>query len=576
MADINLSPYTPELEAIQQRRKMAELLSQQSMQPMEMPQVAGARVSPYAGLAKMLQAYTGAQMQGQAQAEQKALADRYASESSSDMQGLLKGLTAPAQAAVPEGAPTYTPNIGQGDMADNARMMMRPERNEMGEIIQPNQPGAGNFGMTPGSPAQAARPAGELTAEGFGAMKTPAGQQQYMAQLLAQAAPKEGTVLPEGASYITKGGKVLIQGTGKEDFHVPKNEFDPLTGQTLTVAYSNKGNRKVIETKGAYTPDQWNSIPVAERARLAFDQYKFGNVSATDLLQAAQKNVSLAQELSKLGFDTGMMGGAAGAGVRLPNNAPMPLLPANGGQPQTSLLGNQPIPAVNNAVPSRQALPITPANVRPAIAPVSVASPAVATPAAAPVAAERPIIEQVTPKERQALLIAKPQATAAATGSLQNIDRLISTAQELSKSPGLEAITGKVGQYKIFDVSEKARGARALEENVLRQSGLIAIQAMRDASKTGGAVGNVTEKEWPILQQSLAALDAAQDGKQYRTALTNLQNQLLSSQDKIRNVYEQTYGPLTYKAAPYATQTYGPAATGLAPAPAGAVRPRGQ
>ena len=90
MADINLSPYTPELEAIQQRRKMAELLSQQSMQPMEMPQVAGARVSPYAGLAKMLQAYTGAQMQGQAQAEQKALADRYASESSSDMQGLLK------------------------------------------------------------------------------------------------------------------------------------------------------------------------------------------------------------------------------------------------------------------------------------------------------------------------------------------------------------------------------------------------------------------------------------------------------------------------------------------------------
>jgi hypothetical protein len=240
MADINLSPYTPELEAIQQRRKMAELLSQQSMQPMEMPQVAGARVSPYAGLAKMLQAYTGAQMQGQAQAEQKALADRYASESSSDMQGLLKGLTAPAQAAVPEGAPTYTPNIGQGDMADNARMMMRPERNEMGEIIQPNQPGAGNFGMTPGAPAQAARPAGELTPEGFGAMKTPAGQQQYMAQLLAQRAPKAPIKL------------------GKDE-----NLLDPTNYSILAKGPVDPNSGLAPLNQKDYTPDSWRAATLS-------------------------------------------------------------------------------------------------------------------------------------------------------------------------------------------------------------------------------------------------------------------------------------------------------------------------
>jgi hypothetical protein len=547
MATINLSPYTAESEAIARRLRLAEALGQKAAQPLEMPTQAGVRISPLAGLAKMLDEYTAGRQERSARAESKALGEKYQKDISADYSSLLKGLT--PTAAVPEGAPTYMPNVDQRDVAENSRMVMQPERNEMGEIIAAGQPGAGNFGVTPGAPAIAAT-TGELSAEGFKAMTTPEGKQQYMAQLLAQIAPKEGMVLPEGSSYITKAGKVLIQGKGKEDFFNPKNEFDPISGQTLTVAYTNKGNRKVIDTKGAYTPDQWNSIPVAERAKMAFDQYKFGNVSATDLMQAAQKNVQLGQELAKLGFDIGPS--AASGGVRLPVNAPMPVIP---GVPPTTGAPAATMPAAGAQPVVARPAPTMPVAARPAAAMPAPAAP-MSTVAAAPTtaAATGPIINQVTPKERQKLLLEQPQAQVSATTQMQNLDRFMAGAKELETHPGLESITGKFGQFSTFDVSEESRAARALQNTVIKQSATRALQDMREASKTGGAVGAVSQGEWPILEQQIAALDGAQDAAQYKIALQNLQSQLKTSRDRIQNAYEATYGPLKYTAPEYKKQ----------------------
>jgi hypothetical protein len=528
MPDINLSPYTAESEAIARKLRMAQLLSQQANEPMAVPTQAGVRASHFAGLAKMLDAYTAGQKEKEATQEAKDLQAKYQADTSGDYQNLIKAIKAPAIA----GSPERTPQL---DVQETQQMA------DQGTPMPPN------------IPAITKREAGELTPEGFASMKTPTGQQQYMAQLLAQAVPKEGAVLPEGASYITKAGKVLIQGTGKEDYHVPKNEFDPLTGQTLTVAYSNKGNRKVIDTKGAYTPDQWNSIPVAERAKMVFDQYKFGNVSATDLMQAGQRNVSLGQELAKLGFDIGPS--AAGGGVRLPVNAPMPNIPANGIQPNTSANApvGAPTPTVTpNVAPNAQQRPYTRFNAVPPQGNVPPAQPTNVLPAQP--TASKPIIDQVTPKEKQILLVAQPQARTSAETSLQNIDRLINVSKELQDHPGLPNIVGKVNQFSLFDTSKEATGARALQSTLVKQAAVSALQSMREASKTGGAVGAVTEGEWPILEQQLAALDKAQSSGDYKTALTNLQNQLHSSAKRIKSAYESTYGILDYSAPEYKRQ----------------------
>ena len=57
MPDINLSPFTAEQAAIDRRRKMAEAMQQQSVLPIDMPTVPGAKVSHAQGLAKLLQSY---------------------------------------------------------------------------------------------------------------------------------------------------------------------------------------------------------------------------------------------------------------------------------------------------------------------------------------------------------------------------------------------------------------------------------------------------------------------------------------------------------------------------------------
>ena len=188
MPTVNLSPYTAESEAIARRLRMAEALGQKAAQPLEMPTMPGVRISPLSGLAKMLESYTAGRDERAARAESKALGEKYRADTSADYGALLKGMT--PTAAVPEGPSTFTANVDQRDVAENPRMVMQPERNELNEIIQPGEAGAGYFGVTPGTPAIPAS-AGRLTAEGFGAMKTPAGQQQYMAQLLAQNKPRE-------------------------------------------------------------------------------------------------------------------------------------------------------------------------------------------------------------------------------------------------------------------------------------------------------------------------------------------------------------------------------------------------
>jgi hypothetical protein len=549
MPDINLNPYTAESAAIQRRLQMAQLLGQQALQPVEVPQQAGVRASPYMGLAKMLQGYMAGSEEKAATQAYKDLANRQYVDEGSDFTNLMKALTKPASEGQPQGPSTFVPNVDIQQVANNPRMRVMPERNESGEIIPQGQEGAGYFGEALGAPAVAPTSAGQLNLQDSMLMKTPQGRANFQAQYLAQVAPKEATVLPEGASLVSKQGKVLIEGRGKEEYHQPRNEFDPVSGQTLTVSYSNKGNRKVIETKGAFTPDQWNSIPVAERARLIFDQYKFGNVSATDMMQAAQKNVQLGQEFAKLGFDIGK--NTSGSGVNIPTNAPMPALPLNGTPPPITgaptvtgapVAGGRYTPF--NAQQRGATPPTTPTNVAPE---------------------SNLIIDQVTPKERQVLLVAKPQAITGATTSLQNIDRLTNVAKELSDHPGLSRITGKLNQFSTFDATAEATAARALQSTLVKQAAVNALQSMREASKTGGAVGAVTEGEWPILEQQLAALDGAQKPEDYKIALTNLQAQLASSSKRIRDAYEMTYGPLAYTATQYTTQ-------GRDAPPVGAVR----
>ena len=270
MADINLNPYTAESESIAKKRRLAELLQQQSLQPIEMPQQAGVAISPYSGLAKLLNAYVGTKKEQEAATEQKNLAKQYQTDIATDLASIFRDMRAPAQ-----------PGVVMGD-----------------------------------DTMQGARQAGYLDPANLQAMKTPIGQQTYMAQLLAK---------PEAPIKASAGDVFFDPRTKQEVFRVPdKSEFgttpqyekDPTspTGY-VSVQYSKTGERKVI---GPANPMNQFTTPTVDAAaslkqRREESDRNFSQLSAYQQRQLANEANRIGISAQQLFFDTGM--GAAGAPV---------------------------------------------------------------------------------------------------------------------------------------------------------------------------------------------------------------------------------------------------------------------
>jgi len=110
MPDINLNPYTAETAAIQRRLQMAQMLGQQALQPLEVPQQAGVRASHLSGLAKVLQGYMAGSEEKSALEAYKELADKYRAGNAADVGGFLEAMQGtPAKelaGPAPQGAPT--------------------------------------------------------------------------------------------------------------------------------------------------------------------------------------------------------------------------------------------------------------------------------------------------------------------------------------------------------------------------------------------------------------------------------------------------------------------------------------
>jgi len=138
------NPYQQQQEELARRQKMAEILQQQSFQPMERNSYAGieAPISPYAGLAKILQAYTGAKGQRDVAAERAALADEARNRSSMEGRefiGALKGTPEIPMPAEEQGGGPGRPAQGP-DMARALEMSM----NSVNPMVQ----GAGGAMLT--------------------------------------------------------------------------------------------------------------------------------------------------------------------------------------------------------------------------------------------------------------------------------------------------------------------------------------------------------------------------------------------------------------------------------------------
>lgn len=118
---------------------------------------------------------------------------------------------------------------------------------------------------------------------------------------------------------------------------------------------------------------------------------------------------------------------------------------------------------------------------------------------------------------RTAVRARKKAARAKATLVSETVDKAISIVNE---NPYLT--TGVGGQFLSGIGGTDARTLKATLDTIKANLGFAELQAMREASPTGGALGQISERELRFLQSTIASLDQEQDAAALRENLKTI------------------------------------------------------
>ena len=267
---------------------------------------------------------------------------------------------------------------------------------------------------------------------------------------------------------------------------------------------------------------------------------QFGTNDASKLTPEQRKNVlayanaptqadqtKIAIDAQRLKFETGgapalptsreqMLGGVAPQAPSQPV-APQAVAPQPAAQP-TSQAAQQPAPVVKPAT-TNKAVDI---NVTPLV--------------------NKPD-NIVTPKKKQELFAAQPSTINLAGYTLKNVVDSRDSAQKLLDNPKyIEALSGTTAPYLAKIPGTDAFTANELLKNLLGRSFVNELQQMRQASPTGGAVGNVAVAEMDSLSKIQAALTVGMDKNELRNQLQQYINSTKRAIKTIPNEYARTYG----------------------------------
>jgi hypothetical protein len=154
--------------------------------------------------------------------------------------------------------------------------------------------------------------------------------------------------------------------------------------------------------------------------------------------------------------------------------------------------------------------------------------------------AEQPL----SSKELQKREASFPQATSAIKSFETKSDSFVKDIEKLRDHPGLPEITG-FAAGRLPGITANGRAAQALYDKIVAKGGFQALQDLRDASKTGGALGNVSNQEGKQLTASFGAIDRRQDVKDVQEALNQAIGDIQGSKTRLKEAYDMTY---SYKA----------------------------
>ena len=146
-------------------------------------------------------------------------------------------------------------------------------------------------------------------------------------------------------------------------------------------------------------------------------------------------------------------------------------------------------------------------------------------------------------KERVKQMIQKPKATAALKKTIGDLDSLKREAQAIMSDPALGMSTGMLNTVGISKIpGTPMRQVTARLKTLRSKIGFGVLQNMREMSKTGGALGNVSEKENELLQENLSTLDQSLGTDDFKQSLQRIIDYVDESQKNLNDSFVDTYG----------------------------------
>jgi hypothetical protein len=147
---------------------------------------------------------------------------------------------------------------------------------------------------------------------------------------------------------------------------------------------------------------------------------------------------------------------------------------------------------------------------------------------------------KVTAREKAEREMNYPEATKQTNIAIENLNHLSTELRELKDHKGLSGITGTV-YGRTPSVSNESMAAQSKYESIVNNIFVNALQSMRNASKTGGAVGNVSDREGDKLEQTLSALSRAQSTEDFKANVKKAIDRLEIAKKNIKDAYDATY-----------------------------------
>lgn len=149
-----------------------------------------------------------------------------------------------------------------------------------------------------------------------------------------------------------------------------------------------------------------------------------------------------------------------------------------------------------------------------------------------------------------------PQAKARLAATNSKMDRLITQIDRVLADENLWQAVG-IGKGLAIIPSGPGAAVAAKIKNIQSQAGLAVLQDMRDNSKTGGAVGQVSNFEQELFQNNLAPLaDTNVKPEDYKQALQDVRDWATNAKQRFSDAFNETYPELSRKEAPPAALNY--------------------